>query len=216
MKVGTDSILLGSWTPMDISPANILDIGAGNGILALMMAQKYPKAQIHAVDISDEAIKLCTQNFNDNEWTGRMHIFPTSIQTFNPPYLYDLIISNPPYFRQSLKSPDDYRTQTRHTDVLSYTDLLQNVVKLLAPNGKFYVVLPSKETEALIQVANRYNLFPQKICAVHSHSHKPPYISLLCLMQNKNICHKETLTIYKERSAKYSNEFKALTEAFYL
>ena len=124
MKVGTDGVLLGAYAPLPDWSSHVLDIGTGCGLVALMMAQKYPNAQIDAIDIDEAAAEQAQENFQASPWSDRLHAYASRLQDWQPNEKYDVIVSNPPYFQNSLKNPDKARQTARHTDTLSSTILL--------------------------------------------------------------------------------------------
>ena len=187
MKVGTDGVLLGAWAEPAVSkvrPASafsILDVGTGSGLVALMLAQRFPKAHIDAIDIDKAAIEQAAENFAASPWSDRLHTFHARLQdwqivhrTSSPRTLpYDLIVSNPPYFQNSLKNPDKSRQTARHTDTLTYSELLQHSARLLSPEGIVALILPAEaETEAC-ELARMAGLLPARITHVYSKENKP-------------------------------------------
>ena len=146
MKVGTDGVLLGAWANTD-NAKRILDIGTGTGVIALQMAQRNPVAQIHAVEIDETAAHRARANFDLSPWAERMNVEQTAVQEFSPAEKFDLIVSNPPYFVDSLLPPDAKRSTARHTHDLSFEELDSAVCQLLADDGLFALILPVTEFE---------------------------------------------------------------------
>ena len=165
MKVGTDGVLLGCEAPLPDYPSHVLDVGTGSGLVALMMAQQKSQAQIDAIDIDPFAVEQAKENFAASPWSDRLHAYHSSLQEWqkvndkcsNGNY-YDLIVSNPPYFRNSLKNPDKARQLARHTDTLSYEDLLIHSTRLLKPEGVLTLILPASAEEEMVGVATRLAL----------------------------------------------------------
>ncbi len=147
MKVGTDGVLLGAWATLSGDERSILDIGTGTGVIAIMMAQRSTSAQIIGVEIDDNSAKQAAENMDSAKWNERLSVAHTSIQDFDPTERYDLILSNPPYFVDSLLAKGKSRTIARHTTELSFEDLCTSASRLLAPNGRFVLILPPTETE---------------------------------------------------------------------
>jgi len=143
MKIGTDAVLLGAWTPC-ANESHILDIGTGSGILALMMAQRNYAIPVDAVEIDYDAAMLAHQNFKLSPWTDQICIFNTTIQQFSllKREKYSLIICNPPFFTESLKAPDKARSIARHNDTLPVDELLSITSKLLIEKGKAEFIIP--------------------------------------------------------------------------
>ena len=136
MKVGTDGVLLGALTNICYEPAQILDIGTGTGLVALMLAQRFENSEIDAVEIDTEASEQALSNFNLSPFANRLSVINIDISDYTPKKKYNLIVSNPPYFVNSLKASDKQRTMARHTDSLSFSALAVAVRRLLAPDGK--------------------------------------------------------------------------------
>lgn len=151
MKVGTDGVLLGAWAPLREEDRRLLDIGTGTGLIAVMLAQRAAQAEITGVDIDD--VGEARANGDASPWGARLHFHQRPIQEFFPPERFDLIVSNPPFYVDSLTCPDAGRTAVRHTVHLSHEELIEAVVRLLAPGGRFAVVLPAPEAERFRRLA---------------------------------------------------------------
>lgn len=150
MKVGTDGVLLGAWTSVRPSDRRILDIGTGTGLIALMMAQRVPGAQVTGVDVED--ISQARGNADASPWGGRIAFVQCPVQEFAPQERFDLVVSNPPFFVGSLTCPDRGRTTARHAVRLPFDELCASVVRLLAEGGRFALVLPAGEAARFIGV----------------------------------------------------------------
>lgn len=148
MKVGTDGVLLGAWASVRPSDRRILDIGTGTGLIALMMAQRAPEARITGVDVEDVA--QARENADASPWGGRVAFVQCPVQEFAPQEPFDLIVSNPPFFVNSLTCPDAGRTTARHAVRLSFGELCDSAVRLLSERGRFAVVLPMDEAARFI------------------------------------------------------------------
>ncbi len=216
MKVGTDAVLLGSWVNAS-NAKTILDIGTGTGIIALMLAQK-SSARIDAIDIDLNAFIQATENVNDCKWKDRIEIHHISLQQFakESDHKYDLIVSNPPYFIDSSKASEESRTNARHTDQLPFKDLLDGVLKLLNPNGKFYVILPTKESELFREDAEKHKLFLTKVTRVITRTDKPEKRLLMRFEFIQRAFSEDSITIEKDERHSYTDEYKELTKDYYL
>ena len=217
MKVGTDAVLLGSWVQTRESK-NILDIGTGTGIIALMLAQK-SEAFIHALDIDRYAVEQAIENVAESPFKNNIFIYHKSLQSFadEVSFKYDLIVSNPPYFVDSSKAPDQTRNFARHTDELSYDDLLIGVNKLLQPQGKFCLILPIKEGQLFIDKALAAGLYCNKITRVKTRKDKEePKRLLLCLSYSEMTLEEDLLVIEEEDRHQYTPEYIALTKDYYI
>lgn len=177
MKVGTDGVLLGAWvdTISDIHPIRVLDVGTGSGLVALMLAQRTENALITAIDIDKDAIEQATENFNDSPWKDRLRAECISMQVYSETCndRYDIIVSNPPYFDNSLKTPDPLRTMARHTDSLSFEELVLSTAKLLKDNGVFCLILPACEEKKVELFAKESGLILVRVCRVRGRADRP-------------------------------------------
>lgn len=216
MKVGTDAVLLGSWVNAS-NAKTILDIGTGTGIIALMLAQKSP-ARIDAIDIDLNAYIQATENVNDCNWKDRIEVHHISLQQFakESDHKYDLIVSNPPYFVDSSKASEESRTNARHTDQLPFKDLLDGVLKLLSPTGKFYVILPTKESELFKEAAEKNKLFLTKATRIITRTDKPEKRLLMRFEFIQRAFSEDSITIEKDERHSYTDEYKELTKDYYL
>lgn len=215
MKVGTDGVLLGAWAQ---GGRRVLDVGTGTGIIALMMAQRYPEAQVVAIDIDEGAVRQAQQNVAQSPFSGRVEVLRKSVQEFDGVngfngrdgfYGYDAIISNPPFFIDSLQAPDEQRNMARHTATLSYGELMKAAHRLLADEGEFSVVVPFDYRQRMEDEAIFVGFFPSRVCGVRTTERKPVKRYLLAFRKHPCACEKEVLTIGDER-------YQQLTGAFYL
>jgi tRNA1Val (adenine37-N6)-methyltransferase len=216
MKVGTDGVLLGAWVQVGQSTA-VLDIGTGTGLIALMCAQK-SAAIIDAVEIDTDACKQATQNIAKSTWSDRITVHHSSFQSFasQTGKQFDLIVTNPPYYRNALKPADSQRTLARHNDRLTWESLLFYTHKLLNPVGSFCLIIPAVEADHFIQLAYLNGLFPEKKTLVRSHKSKAPVRCLIRFAKtDMAVCETDELII-KNDSDEYSDSFRALTKDYYL
>ncbi len=216
MKVGTDAVLLGSWVNAS-NAKTILDIGTGTGIIAMMLAQK-SAARIDAIDIDNGAFIQATENVNNCKWKENIEIHHISLQQFAKAcdHKYDLIVSNPPYFIDSSKASEESRTNARHTDQLPFKDLLDGVLKLLNPNGKFYVILPTKESELFREEAEKNKLFLTKLTRIITRTDKPEKRLMMRFEFIQRTFSESTIIIEKDERHSYTDEYKELTKDYYL
>ena len=214
MKVGTDGVLLGAWTDIRHS-RRILDIGTGTGLISLMLAQRQADATITAIDIDAEAVSQAQENIQDSPWKERITAVLQDLKTYRPQELFDTIVSNPPYFIDSLKCPDSQRKTARHTDTLDMHTLLYQTSLLLTPEGRFSIVLPAEQTNTLIEAAGRVGLYPSRHTAVITRPGLAPKRTLMELTRQKEAFQTEELVIELERHV-YSEAYIALTKDFYL
>lgn len=217
MKVGTDGTLLGAWAALPPHAKKILDIGTGSGLIAIMAAQRHPIAKITAIDIDKDCVMQATENAVASPWAERIEVIESPLQEYSPEEKFDVIISNPPYFADSMHSPDRQRTTARHTASLSFKELTDGVLRLLADDGLFAVILPTAESELLLS-ASRGRLFTWRRCEVWSTPESGARRIMLELKREppKDLAKKEKIIIEQGGRHVYSEEYKALTADFYL
>ena len=214
MKVGTDGVLLGAWT--DVSHSyRLLDIGTGTGLIALMLAQRCPKASITAIDIDAEAVEQARENVLLSPWSDRVEVALQDICKYLTDKHFDTIVSNPPYFIDSLKCPDSQRNTARHTDTLDAGRLLASVAQLLTDEGRFSIILPAEQTDLLIQTARTKGLYPSRHTAVITRPGLSPKRVLMEFQKTEKTFQTDELVIELERHV-YSEDYIALTKEFYL
>ncbi len=216
MKVGTDGVLLGAWASID-NAKTILDIGTGSGVIALMLAQRTPAdALIHAVELEQSDAQQAQENVAHSPWPDKVKIFPSAIQQFAGDALYDLIVSNPPYFINSQEPPDKRRLQTRHTVMLSFAELLSAVTRLLKPEGTFQVILPYTEGLQFIDLASQHNLYCTRQWSFRTRATKPVERLLLAFARipARNRDTGEVL-LYSHNTV-WDDSYTNLTRDFYL
>ncbi|MFA5768458.1 MAG: methyltransferase [Bacteroidales bacterium] len=221
MHVNTDSVVLGAWANSNVQkPSRILDIGTGCGILALMMAQRFPGAVIDAVDIDDESAGEAAENALHSPWSGRINVSRADFRFFMPPAPYDLIITNPPYFSRSLLPKNKRRIVARHSnpDSLSLKMLAEGVSRMLAPQGVFAVILPEEGATAFLEEARSVEkpMFPHRITRVFTRSGKPALRMLVQTGNTEKLPVREDLTIYENNGNSYSAQYVQLVKGFYL
>lgn len=215
MKVGTDSILLGAWANC-YNTKNILDIGTGTGILSLIMAQRC-NAEITGIDINQESTLQAVENINNSPWKNRIRIVHSSIQNFNPPSeKFDLIISNPPFFQNSLKAPDKQRAGSRHNETLNPEDLIIAAKKLLTENGNLSVIWPVEQGQKFIEKILNVKLYCNRMTKVKPNPQKNTHRLLLEFSSHNNGLEESELIIENSTRHHYTEEYKKLTRDFYL
>lgn len=204
MKVGTDGVLLGAWAQ---GGRRVLDVGTGTGIIALMMAQRYSEAQVVAIDIDEGAVRQTQQNVAQSAFAKQVSVVQQAVQEHQGEY--EAIVSNPPFFIDSLQAPDEQRNMARHTATLSYGELMKAAHRLLADEGEFSVVVPFDYRQRMEDEAIFVGFFPSRVCGVRTTERKPVKRYLLAFRKHPCACEKEVLTIGDER-------YQQLTGAFYL
>lgn len=215
MKVGTDGVLLGAWVNIgDVK--NILDVGTGSGVIALMLAQRTAEnVHIDAIDVESDDAHQAKENAATSPWVAKISVFHKSIQQFHSDYRYDLIVSNPPFFINSQKPPGERRTQTRHTTSLDYETLLTCVTRLLTDNGKFNVVLPFTEGLYFIDLADKAGFHCTRKYSFRTRVEKPIERWLLEFSGNEEKINEGEILLYSH-GLNWSDDYKQLTGDFYL
>lgn len=214
MKVGTDGVLVGAWARVLPSDRRVLDIGTGTGLIALMLAQRAPAAQVTGIDIGDVA--EARANADRSPWGDRVQTVQCPVQEFAPPQPFDLIVSNPPFFVGSLTCPDAGRTVVRHAVELPFEELRDAVVRLLSPEGRFAVVLPVDEGLRFAEVC-RDVLFLSRRTTVRTTPRRAPKRVLMEFVRRQP-AQTETgeLIVGTGAHEEYTEEYRTLTREFYL
>ena len=217
MKIGTDGVLLGAWTPLINNPYNVLDIGAGTGILSLMLAQRSNAEQIDAIEIDEDAYEQCVENFEASPWGDKLFCFHAGLDEFvdEPEDEYDLIISNPPFYTDDYKSDNSSRDLARFEDALPFVELIEAAALLLSDNGIFSVIIPNKEEERFVTMCKELDLFPLKITRVKGTPTSEIKRSLLAFCRKEQTPLIDELVIEISRH-NYTPEYIELTKDFYL
>ncbi|GAA4275547.1 methyltransferase [Aquimarina mytili] len=217
MKIGTDGVLLGAWTPISDTTNSILDIGTGTGVIALMAAQRSGAEIIDALEIDTEAYEQAVDNFEASPWGDRLFCYHASFQEFfeeieDP---YDLLISNPPFYAEDYKTSDEQRDMARFQDALPFEHLFIGASRLLSNQGKLAMIIPFKEEERSIEIAEQLQLYPQKITRVKGNTTSEIKRSLLLFGFNQIECEIDELVIENSRHV-YTKEYMDLTKDFYI
>ena len=217
MKIGTDGVLLGAWTPIINNPYNVMDIGAGTGILSLMLAQRSNAEQIDAIEIDEDAYEQCVENFEASPWSDKLFCFHAGLDEFvdEPEDEYDLIISNPPFYTDDYKSDNTSRDLARFEDALPFEELIEAAALLLSDNGIFSVIIPFKEEERFVSMCKELDLFPLKITRVKGTPTSEIKRSLLafCRIEQTPLIDELVIEISRHN---YTREYIELTKDFYL
>ncbi len=217
MKVGTDGVLLGAWAKGGL---NILDIGTGTGLIALMMAQRFPNSKVVGIDIDENAIKDALYNVRNSSFIERVSIEQITLQTYGKKHAneFDAVVCNPPYFINSLKTLSESRTIARHTDSLSYAELVRYAKEILKDKGIFSVIIPAENVSILkaeaifsgFQVNSIVNIFTKP-------SAKKAKRSLLCFQKTgEKVAINEQSVILNEADGKRTTWYQELTANFYI
>lgn len=254
MKVGTDGVLLGAWAlsskdagsflgspdaPCPNSLGSILDVGCGTGLIALMMAQRFPDAEVNAIEIDSDSATEAAANFKASPWAGRIHLihgdFLDNFLPLSPcdtgcrsARKFDLIICNPPFFTNGLQAPECARRQARHETSLTLSSFLEHSSMLLSPSGVIALILPADRLTDLREALHSLSQQPEKslvlsrLCIVSTVPTKPPrrllaelrYVPRHQSIDNQSFI-EEQLSIH-DGHGNFSEEYKNLTRNFYL
>ena len=215
MKVGTDGVLLGAWCPVE-GAHHVLDVGTGCGVIALMVAQRNHNALINAIDIDLDAVEEASINFARSPWGDRLTANLTDFNALeNHERPYDLIISNPPYFTDSLLSPDVARTMARHTGTLSYSQLIEGAARLITDDGSLALISPTEAQHAIIEAATFASLPVRNITRVFPVEGGAAK-RIMWLLSRRDIDYREDNLTIAHRDGTFTSEYIALTKDFYL
>lgn len=215
MKVGTDGVLLGAWTSVR-NAHKILDVGTGTGLVALMLAQRsLPDADIVALEIDKAAAGQAGENVARSPWKERIEVVQADFRNYQSSDKFDVIVSNPPYFVDSLECPDQQRNAARHNDSLTYEELLEGVAGLLAEDGAFTIVIPTDVADRVKMIATAKNLYAVRQLNVITKLGGIPKRTLITFTFSNQECVVEELLTELARH-QYSEEYIALMREYYL
>lgn len=217
MKIGTDGVLLGAWTSVKNRPFSVLDIGAGTGVLSLMLAQRSDAQLIEAIEIDADAYEQCTENFENSPWSDRLFCYHASLLEYLEEVddKYDIIICNPPFYSEDYKTENTSRDLARFADAMPFEHLVYAAAQLLSEYGLFSVVIPKKEQQQFIDLASKVNLFPKRILHVKGNSKTEIKRSLIEFSFQKDNNQTSELII-ENRRHNYTEDYINLTKDFYL
>ena len=212
MKVGTDGVLLGAWAE---GGRRILDVGSGTGLIALMMAQRFPDAVVDGIDIDCDACEEARENALTSPFADRIGILNSRLQDYQAP-LYDAIVSNPPFFVGSLKNPDEKRSMARHTDSLPFNDWFDGARRLLKADGVFSVIVPQEVKEDVVSEGYVVGFRLVRQCAVKTVERKSPKRYLLAFSKGGERTLVSEEGILNAADGQRSEWYSKLTKDFYL
>ena len=216
MKVTTDACILGAWTPITEHASNILDIGTGTGLLALMLAQINDHANIDAIELNTDAATQARENIASSPWAKRINLIEGDIKDHSAAHKYDLIICNPPFFNDSLLGPVDARNKARHTISLSYQDLFNSIEKNLTDSGIASVLLPWPESKIWETLAEGKNWH---IINTLSIKHKDSAVvkrKVILIGRNAPLVRRSEILVIQNHDGTYTERFKGLMTPYYM
>src|SRR6185312_9264739 len=211
MKINTDGVLLGAMAAAD-DPKIVLDIGTGTGVIALMLAQKYSTAKVDAVEIDEAAARTAERNFKASPFGDRLAVYAMDFESYFaqfPERKYDLIVSNPPFYIDSLKSPGRQKSLAKHADTDFFERLVKCVSSHLTPEGNCWMILPPTTGQMVEEIAGTFNLFPQKMVKTQSYPQSEAHRAILSFGFNKVQVEINNLVIYGAEGI-YSAAYKQL------
>lgn len=214
MRINTDGVLIAAMANHE-KPKNILDIGTGTGVIALMLAQRFPEANIHAVEIDQQAAETAEKNFQFSVFSERLTINHTSIEEYAYSRQFDLIVSNPPFFVNDLKSEEFRKGIARHADEDFFSMLIKKSSGLLADEGMIWLILPVKQADEVIGIAAYYNLSLAERIHIHSDQSKPTFRQMICLKKGETVLRERDFNIY-ESFKQHTAAYKELLKDFFL
>lgn len=213
MKVGTDAMLLGAIVEAN-SPRSILDIGTGTGVIALMMAQRFSESQVMGIEIDEAACDEASENFLQSSWNDRLSAFNGDVLEDEFNQQFDLIVSNPPYYENSLLSEDDRTSRAKHAEFLPVDQLLRKVVTILSEIGTFWVIVPFGNTQSWIDSSHLHGLFLTHSISIIGKEGQGEKRSILAFSKNPTETIFDRLTV-RDSTNNYTSEYIELTKEFH-
>lgn len=214
MKINTDGVLIGAMANHH-APKNILDIGTGTGVIALMLAQRFPDANIHAVEIDGQAAETAGRNFQSSVFSERLSINHIAIEQYNHNEKFDLIVSNPPFFVNDLKNEEIRKGIARHAGEDFFSLLVEKSNSLLADDGQIWLILPVKQADEVIAIASQYDLSLAERIHIHSDENKPTFRQMICLKKGEAVLKESDFNIYQSLK-QHTTTYKELLKDFFL
>ena len=212
MKVGTDGVLLGAWAQ---GGRRILDIGSGTGLISLMMAQRFPEAEVVGIDMDADACGQARENVMASPFRDRVEIVCCRLQDFGEAGVFDAIVSNPPFFVDSLKNPDSKRTMARHTDSLPFRDLFAGVKRLLSDEGGFSAIVPAEVVEQFVAESCMLGFYLIRKCGGKTVARKQPKRFMLSFAKHRISPYEEHVETMMDSQGNRSEWYRKITEEFY-
>jgi tRNA1Val (adenine37-N6)-methyltransferase len=214
-KVSTDTCIFGAWTAKYCKPkTNVLDIGAGTGLLTLMIAQAHT-AEIDAIEIEDECASQMNENLTSSPWKNRLHAINADVKNYPFDKEYDLVMSNPPFYEKQLRSADIGKNLAWHSSELNLAELTGIAARVLSPHGNFSVIIPYSRKEEALAEGSRHDLAPVRVLTVR-HTLKHPYTRCMIIFSKKNAELIETGLVIRNEDGSYTEGFRELLAGYYL
>lgn len=213
MKVGTDGLLLGAWVDLS-NIRNAMDVGAGSGLISLMLAQRKSDLNVLGIEIDQDAAQQALENVKVSSFSNRIEVVNDSFLNLQCEKGDYLVVSNPPFFKVGQPSRDDSRRAARHGDQLSLVELLEKTVSLIGSNGRFALIWPMDRAEELFEESTKVGLFPLRITFVRTEHLKHPSRVLAEFAFKRESLIETTITV--QSNGVYTAEYKELLKDFYL
>ncbi|GAB2978632.1 methyltransferase [Mucilaginibacter puniceus] len=216
MKINTDGVLVGALADAD-EPQHILDIGTGTGVIALMLAQRFANATIDAVEIDKTAAHTARANFQNSKFANQLALYAHSFESYfsnHQPKKYDLVVSNPPFYINSLESPEAKKNTAKHADGGFFDNLIKAVSDHLTATGTFWLILPLDTAELVKSIAQQNNLYLQKAIAIKSYPDSNPHREMLVFGLDNTKKADEEFVIYQEEK-QYSKAYENKLSPFF-
>lgn len=216
MKINTDGVLLAVKANQDSNVEHILDIGTGTGVMALMLAQRYPDAYIEAIDIDEDAVLCARQNFMNSPFTDRLKVHHTGIEDYDTMVFYDLIVSNPPFFINSLKNADKRKSLSRHSSIDFYKKLFEKCSQFLASTGTFQIIWPLEIRDQVLSLSLEADLYLNEETYISSFPHSDPFRVISVFKRvSPELYVSKSFEIY-EKEGVYSSHYQGLLAPFFI
>ncbi len=214
MKINTDGVLIAAMANQR-DPKKILDIGTGTGVIALMLAQRFPDAKIHAVEIDEQAAKTAERNFQQSPFHHRLTIGNIAIENYNSPDRFELIVSNPPFFVNDLKNEEIRKGIARHAEDGFFNMLVKKISELLTADGQAWLILPIKQADEVVVEAGYYGIELLEKIHIHSDRSKAAFRQIISLGKNKTAIQESDFYLYEDLKV-HTAEYKILLKDFFL
>ncbi len=214
MKINTDGVLLAAMVNYS-KPNRILDIGTGTGVIALMLAQRFPLAQIDAIDIEYTASQRASQNFLSSPFSERLQAFHESMENWSPSFHYDLVVSNPPFFINDLKNSEKNKGIARHADPHFFQNLIQKLEHWLSAYGECWLILPVKQALEVIKLGEKASLHLAGITNIYSDQNKEVIRMVIALSKDEKLMRQSDFYIYESEKV-HTQEYQNLLKDFFL
>lgn len=215
MKVTETACIQGAWAPLSNQVKRVLDIGSGTGLLSLMLAQRYPTIEIHAVELDEAGFQQGQENIAASAFASRIQAWHGDIREFETETLFDFIISNPPFFEQQLKSPNPNKNLAWHSDQLNLTELLHAVSRLVAPHGKACILYPWNRWDHFNQACIEQGLLVERVLFIQ-HSAKHPTTHFIAIIGKENASELFAETLIVKQDQQYTAAMQQWMRDFYL